>query len=90
MTQCSQCKSSRPFWQIMFRSHKAWSCPACGQRLAYSKIGILLSQAIIPGGLYAFLLAKYGLGVWYLFVPCLLLGGMIAYFAVPVGEVNEV
>ncbi len=89
MTTCPMCSSSRSFWKTILNPYKPWACPACGQPVAYSRLGIFSSH-VLPLTLFTFAMAVLGPTFWFLALPAYLLGGVLSYLFAPVQGTVEI
>jgi len=89
MSKCPECSSSRSLCKTIFNPYKPWTCPACGQSVAYSRLGVFFSQ-VLPLTLFACAVAVLGPAFWFLALPAYILGGVLIYKFAPIQDTVEI
>ncbi len=88
MPKCSECSSSRNIWKTLLNPYKAWPCPACGQPVTYSRLGVFSAQ-VLPLTLFAWAVTILGPSYWFLALPAYLTGGVLTYLFAPIQTAAE-
>ncbi len=89
MFKCPECSSSRNLCKTIRTPCKCWVCPACGQSVAYSRLGIFFSH-VFPVTLFVFAWLVLRLNIWYLALPTYILRGVLIYKFASIQDTVEI